>query len=192
MKAPPPLVVMGASLGGLDALRLILGGLPTDFRAAIAIVQHRREEHETRLIELLSSATKMPVIEPDDGVPFERSTVYLAPAGYHLLVDGPRLSLSTEAPVYFARPSIDVLFESAAICHGARLASVLLTGSSEDGAAGSHAVHRAGGTTIVQDPATAKSAIAPAAAIALFQPTHVANVEQIGGLLTGWCGGSHA
>jgi two-component system chemotaxis response regulator CheB len=183
----PPLIVMGASLGGLDALRLILGGLPLDLRAAIAIVQHRREERETRMVELLSGATNIPVIEPDDGEVYTKSNVYLAPAGYHLLIDGARMSLSTEAPVHYARPSIDVLFESAAVSCGARLASVLLTGSSEDGAAGSLAVHLAGGATIVQEPSTAKSAVAPAAALALFAPSYVANVEQIAALLTDWC-----
>ena len=163
---PIRLVVVGASLGGLTALRILLGGLPRDFSAALAIVQHRRAASDSRLRELLSGASRLPLIEPDDKEPLQAGHVYLAPANYHMLVGGGTLWLSIDAPVIFARPSIDVLFESAADALGAEVMAVVLTGSSDDGAAGARAIKRAGGLVLVQDPADAESPALPRATIA--------------------------
>jgi two-component system, chemotaxis family, protein-glutamate methylesterase/glutaminase len=184
-----PLVVMGASLGGFEAIRAVLRGLPSTYPCPIAVVQHRGDRADSAdLVELWGRACALPVVEPDDSDPIEAGHVYVAPAGYHLLVDGAHFALSIDEPVLFARPSIDVLFESAAESLGPRVASVLLTSSSEDGALGSAAVWKQGGTTIIQDPATAERDVALRAALALHKPSHIAAVDDIPALLCTWCG----
>jgi two-component system chemotaxis response regulator CheB len=164
----PPLVVVGTSLGGLNALQILLGGLPQPLQSAVAIVQHRSKGVETGLCELLQAASRAPVAEPEDKEPIQRGRVYLAPGDYHLLVERSdqqyHLALSTEGPVSYARPSIDVLFESAADAYGPALVAVVLTGANEDGAAGAARVRQRGGTVMIQDPASAASGIMPAAA----------------------------
>jgi two-component system, chemotaxis family, protein-glutamate methylesterase/glutaminase len=198
------LVVIGASLGGLQALRTLLGGLPREFPAAVAIVQHRRPDADSALAHLLGSVSPLPVCEPHDRERIEPGTVYLAPPGYHLLVDGGQgrpgregaavfaggggaepgwLTLSVEGPVSWARPSIDVLFESAAEAYRRRLAAVLLTGSSEDGAAGIEAVAKRGGLTVVEDPGSAHSPVSPRAALQRTTVHHVLPLGDIAGFL---------
>jgi two-component system chemotaxis response regulator CheB len=177
------LVVIGASLGGLVALRQILAELPASFPAAVAVVQHRRPEVASTLVDLLGAASTLPVREPQDRERLSPGVVYLAPGGYHLLVEPGWLLLSVEGPVSWARPSIDVLFETAAEAYRRRLAAVLLTGSSEDGAAGIEAVARRGGLTVVEDPGSAHSSVSPAAALARTSVHHVLPVDAIGGLL---------
>ena len=208
------LVVIGASLGGVTALRQVLAELPAgfpaavaivqhrrpdadsplahllaqlpaDFPAALAIVQHRRPDADSPLQQLLGAVSLLPVREPRDRERLEPGVVYLGPAGYHLLVEAGWLALSVEGPVSWARPSIDVLFESAAEAYRRRVAAVLLTGSSEDGAAGVAAVARRGGLTVVEDPASAHSPVSPAAALARTRVRHVLPLEGIGGLLRG-------
>jgi len=179
------LVVVGASLGGLAALRQLLSALPEAFPASVAIVQHRRPDAASPLADLLGAASTLPVREAADHEPLRAGTVYLAPAGYHLLVERGWLTLSVEAPVSWARPSIDVLFESAAEAYHRRVVAVLLTGSSEDGAAGVAAVARRGGLTVVEDPGTALSPVSPAAAIARTSVHHVLPLPEIAGLLRG-------
>jgi len=179
------LVVVGASLGGLNALRLLLGALPRDFPAAIVMVQHRRPDAVSPLSHLLGQVSPLPVREPRDREPIERGVAYLGPGGYHLLVERGFLALSLEGPVTWARPSIDVLFESAAEAYGRRLVAVLLTGSSEDGALGIAAVLRRGGLTIVEDPSSAHSPVSPQAAIDRSRVHHVVPLEAIGPLLRG-------
>ena len=184
------LVVIGASLGGLAAVQAVLDGLPEDWRVPIALVQHRGADNDSRLAHLLGRHTTMAVEEPDDKAAIEPATLYVAPSGYHMLVERPgSLALSVDEPVGFARPSIDVLFESAATAYGRRLAAVLLTASSEDGAAGMAAVAAAGGVTIVEDPATAASPVAVLAALARTRVQHVRAVEEIGPLLGGLASG---
>lgn len=176
-------VVLGASLGGLEALRTVLEGLPGDLDAAVAVVQHRHKTSGAGLGELLGGATPLPIVEPDDGAPLVNGTIYVAPPDYHLLIERGHVSLSVDDPVRYARPSIDVLFESAVQAYGGSVVAALLTGSNDDGAAGLEAVHRAGGVTIVQDPTTAESAVAPRAALDRMTPTHVANIADVAGLL---------
>src|SRR5580658_7311084 len=101
------LVVAGVSLGGLHALEILLGGLPADFSAAVAIVQHRRAEAGSMLAQILRQYSALPVIEPHDKEKIQPGRIYLAPSDYHLLVDGDAFALSMEAPVSYARPSID-------------------------------------------------------------------------------------
>lgn len=179
------LVVIGASLGGVAALRHLLAQLPADFPAAVAIVQHRRPDADSPLSDLLGAVSPLPVREPRDRERIERGVVYLGPAGYHLLVEPGWMALSVEGPVSWARPSIDVLFESAADAYRRRVVAVLLTGSSEDGAAGIAAVARRGGLTVVEDPGSAHSPVSPAAALQRTKVRHVLPLEGIGGLLRG-------
>jgi two-component system chemotaxis response regulator CheB len=160
------MVVVGASLGGLTAVRKILSALPADFGPALAIVQHRRADSDNHLPEILAGSCVLPLIEVEDKEEIRPGCVYLAPANYHLLFEESSFCLSIDAPVCFARPSIDVLFESAADRYGAAVAAVVLTGSSEDGAAGTRSIKRAGGTVFVQDPRTAESPVLPRAALA--------------------------
>jgi two-component system chemotaxis response regulator CheB len=130
------IVVGGVSLGGVEAMRALLAGLPPDFPLPVAFVQHRGEEPDDTLSPLLRRDAALRVKEAEDKEPILPGYFYLAPRGYHLMVDGDRFALSVDAPVRNARPSIDVLFESAADAYGPGTIGVVLTGASADGAAG--------------------------------------------------------
>jgi two-component system chemotaxis response regulator CheB len=183
------LVTIGASLGGIDALHSLLKPLPTDFGAAVAVVLHRRPDSESRLAEVIGLRCALPVCEPEDKAAIKPGHVYLAPADYHLLVEPGQFALSIDEPECFSRPSVNVLFESAADAYGRRVCAVVLTGSSDDGAEGLAAVRRAGGVTVVQDPSTAESPVAPRAALARGTVDHVLALEQITPLLVRLCKG---
>jgi two-component system chemotaxis response regulator CheB len=185
--AGSPVVVVGTSLGGLRALREILQPLPADLPAPVLIVQHRVKSPETGLRALLQKVCALPVIEPEDKEIARAGHVYLAPADYHLLVEPGWLALSTEAPVNHARPSVDVLFESAADSYGERVVAVVLTGASEDGAQGARRVQERGGLVIVQDPATAESPIMPAATLRRVLRPRVHPLEGIAAAVTDAC-----
>ena len=157
------LAVIGTSAGGLAALERLLGGLPADFPLPLLIVQHRSRESDV-LCEVLAARARLPVREVLDKEPIEPGVVFLAPPDYHVLVDEASFSLSSDEPVRFARPSIDVSFHSAADAFGARLIGVILTGANEDGASGLRRIHDEGGLALVQDPAEAEVARMPAAA----------------------------
>jgi two-component system chemotaxis response regulator CheB len=159
-------VAIGASLGGLTALEGLLKRVEPSFPGAIVVAQHRVPDSEGRLVELLQHHSKLPVSEPDDKQPIAAGQVYVAPSNYHLIVERGFFSLSVDPPVNFARPSIDVLFESVADSYGPRGVAVMLTSSNEDGADGAAALKRAGGRVIVQDPRTAEAAVGPLAVIA--------------------------
>jgi two-component system chemotaxis response regulator CheB len=163
---PYELVAMGTSLGGLSALKTLLKSLPREFRAAIAIVQHRHRESDQSLSSFLQHFTALPVHEVEDKEHIQPGHVYLAPADYHLLVEPGYFSLSIDEPVSYARPSIDVLLESAADAYGERAIGVILTGANQDGVQGLSVLKARGGVAIVQDPDTAESPILPSAAIA--------------------------
>jgi len=152
-------VAIGMSQGGLQALKVLLGGLPAPFPAAVAIVQHRGKEAEDTLAGLLEKHSRLPVQEAEDKMPMVPGHVYLAPADFHLLVEAGRFALSSEEPVWYARPSIDVLFESCADAYGERVIGVILTGANADGAKGLAAVKARGGLVIVQDPETAENRV---------------------------------
>jgi two-component system chemotaxis response regulator CheB len=161
------LLAVGASYGGLYALMELLGGLPTDYPVPIAVVQHRASDDsdEHRLAHVLTHYSAVPVKDADHDEEVRAPGVYLAPADYHLLVDGGRFELTTDDPVNHSRPSIDVLFESAARVYGPEVAGVLLTGFGRDGSAGMRAIHEAGGLTIAEDPETALQGAMPRNAI---------------------------
>jgi two-component system chemotaxis response regulator CheB len=172
-------VVVGCSWGGLGAASRLLEGVPVDLRAAVVIVQHRMHA-PSELARLLGQHTRWPVCEAEDKEPIGSGQVYLAPPGYHLLMDGDRFALSTEAPVGGSRPSIDVAFESAAESLGGRAIGVVLTGANDDGAAGLAEIVRRGGLAVVQDPETAEKRTMPAAAIAAAPSAIVVPLEEIG------------
>ena len=162
------LVVIGSSWGGLQALGEILCALPADFMTPIAIAQHRSGDGGERLLEnTLESNCRIPVIDVHSGQPVEPGHVYFAPPDYHLMVEGEQFSLSTDDLVEFARPSVDVLFESAADSYGSEVVGVILTGMGRDGADGLKKIYDRGGHTIVQDPQTSERDSMPKAAIGI-------------------------
>jgi two-component system chemotaxis response regulator CheB len=173
------IVVVGASLGGLNALMALLSGLPASFPLPLAVAQHRYRDPEGDLAAFLQRYSALEVLEADDKQPVAAGHVYLAPADYHMLVEPGALTLSTEAPVLSARPSVDVLFESAADAYAGRAIGIILTGASDDGALGLAKIKRRGGLALVQDPATAECAVMPLAAIAATHTTHVLALEAI-------------
>ena len=182
------LVVVGASWGGMRAIGDVLCDLPSNFPPAIAVAQHRGVTSTGGLAHVLQRRSKLPVVDADDKEHIEPGRVYLAPADYHLLVEPGSFALSVDARVQYSRPSIDVLFESAADSYGQRVVGVLLTGANEDGADGLAAIRRAGGFTIAQDPATAESPAMPAAAIAAGAADKVLPLSAIAPFLVELCG----
>ena len=183
------LVAIGASWGGLEVFREVLRDVPAELDAAIVIAQHRSpESHPTAFRDLLGAITRLPVREAGDKDDLQRGTVYIAAPDYHLLVDPGSLSLSTDEPVQFARPSIDVLFESAAESYRERCVGVVLTGANDDGARGLARVVELGGTAIVQDPTEATRDEMPLAALAAVPQARVAKAAEIAPLLVELCG----
>jgi two-component system chemotaxis response regulator CheB len=183
------LVAIGASWGGLDVLRQVLGELPADLHAAIVVAQHRSaESHPTAYRDLLGAATRLNVREADDKDELQNGTVYVAPPDYHLLVEESSLALSTDEPVQFARPSIDVLLASAAESHRERCIGVVLTGANADGAVGLKRVAELGGAAIVQDPDTAARPEMPLAALAAVPGARVASIRELAPALVELCG----
>ena len=178
------LIVMGGSWGGMRALSTVLEALPAGFELPLVVAQHRPVTHGTDMLEqVLARSSKLDVVAATDKEPLTPGRVYVAPADYHLLVEPGHLALSSDAPVEFSRPSIDVLFESAADTYGSRTVGVLLTGANQDGAAGLARIATAGGFTVVQDPATAERPDMPAAAIARGAARRVLPRERIGPFL---------
>jgi two-component system chemotaxis response regulator CheB len=172
------IVVVGTSLGGLYALERVLAGLPAGFPLPLAVVQHRGPE-ESHLASLLQHHCALPVAEVNDKDRIVAGRVYLAPGDYHLLVDVGHFALSTEARVCFARPSIDVLFESAADVYRDRVIGVILTGASSDGALGAARIKKLGGRVVAQDPETAEAPVMPMAAINCGAVAQVLPLEDI-------------
>ena len=161
----PGLVVVGASWGGMEAIGTMLGQLAATNQLSLAVAQHRGQDADGALLRYLQRRSRLPVLEAHDKEPIEPGRVYLAPSDYHLLVDEGFFALSTEGDVRFSRPSIDLLFETAADAYGAGVVAVVLTGANDDGCRGMRAVKDAGGRTIAQDPETAERAEMPLAAI---------------------------
>ncbi|HVW03863.1 MAG TPA: chemotaxis protein CheB [Vicinamibacterales bacterium] len=178
------LVVIGASAGGVEALIELLRALPPTLRAGVLIVLHLPRDRRSVLAEVFQPYCAVPVRDAQDKDPVEPGTVYLAPADYHLLVDDTRsIALSVDELVHFSRPSVDVLFEAAAEVYRERTLAILLTGGSDDGAAGLAAVRRAGGWTVVQDPSTARVPMMVEAALARGPVDFVLPLEGIAELL---------
>ena len=173
------LIVIGTSWGGLQAIEILLSSLPKDFPLAIAIAQHRHRNAGDLLCGLLQRHSLLPVQEVEDKQAIAPAQVYLAPADYHLLVEPGNFALSTEAPVLFSRPSIDLLFESAADAYTDRAIGIILTGANKDGSQGLAALKRRGGLAIVQEPSDAESRSMPDAAIAATQVDYILPLRKI-------------
>lgn len=177
------LVIIGASLGGLNAVISIIKKLAKDFPLTLVIIQHREKDSDETLLNLLNINSKIEVIEPDDKDPIQRGNIYLAPPGYHLLFEKNCFHLSLDSMVNYSRPSIDVSFESAAENYGDKVIGIILTGTNNDGAQGLKIIKEAGGYTIVQDPLTAEAPTMPLAAIELSKPDQVLTLDKIGEFL---------
>jgi len=173
------LVVVGASWGGMDSLPTLLHGLASEPHVAIAIAQHRHAASGSELARALQRRSPLPVGDAEDKEPIEPGRVYLAPADYHLLVEPGRFALSTEASVNHSRPSIDVLFESAADAYGERAIGIILTGTGRDGVAGLRRIKERGGAAVVEDPATALRGELPGAAAATVAADAVLPLDEI-------------
>ena len=182
-------VVIGASGGGLYALMELLGSLPTDFGAPIVVAQHRAPDaDDTRLASVLGRYSALPVEDADHGERLEPGKVYLAPADYHLMIERDHFELTVDELVQHSRPSVDVLFQSAADAFGRDVIAVLLTGLGKDGAAGLASVREAGGCTIVQEPKSAMQGAMPQAGIDAGGAAEVMALDDITGRLVELCG----
>jgi two-component system chemotaxis response regulator CheB len=186
-RQPVELIVIGCSLGGMHALETIFTHLPDDFCVPIVVAQHRHKRSNEGLPAHLRSVTHLPVVDADDKQWIRPGHVYLAPADYHLLVERGELSLSVDDKVRYSRPSIDVLFESAADAYGAALIGVVLTGANEDGAHGAKRIKARGGVVLVQDPKTAEAAAMPQATIDSVGVDQILPLEKIASSLIARC-----
>lgn len=173
-------VAIGASAGGVEALLTLLDGLAPSFSAAVLIVVHLPPDRRSALASVLSHRCTLPVAEAQDKEPVVAGRVYVAPPDYHLLVEPDRsLSLSQDEPLHFSRPSIDLLFESAAFAYRDRLLGIVLTGANEDGSAGLKIIKQMGGCTWVQQPSDAAAPSMPQAAINTVKPDRVLPLRDI-------------
>jgi len=182
----PRLIVVGTSWGGADALAALLGALPPEFPVPMAVVQHRGADSlEGVLVRFLQEHCAVPVREADDKDAIEDGTVYVGPSDYHLLVEKGSFALSVDPPVTLSRPSIDVLFESAADSYGPDLVAVVLTGANRDGTDGARAVKEQGGVVLVQDPGSATRPEMPAAVIHSVEVDEVLPLERLAARIAG-------
>jgi two-component system chemotaxis response regulator CheB len=173
-------IVLGASAGGVQALSELLPALPGSAQVSVFVVLHLPRDRPSLLAEVFSHKCALTVCEAQDKEPVAPGTIYFAPANYHLLIDeGPQLALSVDELVHHSRPSIDVLFESAAEIYRERLLGVILTGANEDGAAGLAAVHDAGGITVIQEPQSAQASLMVMSALRRRAPDLVLPLGEI-------------
>lgn len=177
-------IVIGVSSGGMAALKFIFSALPAGFSSAIIVVQHVSARSDNQWIKLLNDISSLNIKEADEKENIEPGNVYIAPSNYHLLIEKDKtLSLTIDELVNFARPSIDVLFETAAEAYKDKLIGIILTGSNNDGSKGIKRIKECGGLAIIQDPKTAESAYMPTSAITAIQPDHILPLEEIVELL---------
>jgi two-component system, chemotaxis family, protein-glutamate methylesterase/glutaminase len=173
-------VVAGASYGGMEAIRNLLMKLPENFELPIIIVLHIGANTINSYLSQLNHKTNRRVKEAGEKEPIRRKTVYFAPPNYHLQIESDfTFSLSTDPKINFSRPSIDVLFETAAWTYKNKLIGVLLTGSNNDGASGLLTIKNYGGITLVENPDTALVKTMPSSAIELFEPDFVLDIEKM-------------
>lgn len=174
------IVVIGTSAGGLNALQILLSQLSADFKLPVLIVQHRLPAPDEFMVFALKESCSLQVKEADQGDFIEPGHVYLAPANYHLLVERDRtLSLSVDEKICYSRPSIDVLFESAADVYQDSLIGIILTGANSDGTIGLKRIKELGGLTMAQDPKSAEIEIMPSSAIAENVVDEILSLEKI-------------
>lgn len=189
MRGDHEAIVVGCSAGGMQALEAIIPQLPLGLPQAVVVVQHLHPGSGGYLAEFFARCCPLPVKEAEDKEEIRPGVIYLAVANYHLLIERHRsFALSVDDRVRFARPSIDVLFQSAALAYGAKLVGVVLTGANDDGAAGLAAIKARGGVTVVQDPSSAEVGFMPKAALAATSVDHVLPLVDIARLLGGYEG----
>jgi two-component system chemotaxis response regulator CheB len=189
LKPTPRAIVIGASAGGVLAVRELLAGLPAGLPCALLVVIHLPRGRPSQLAEVMDGEVALPVMEAEDKQPIVPGQVLLAPPDYHLMVeDAGHVALSVDAPPMYSMPSIDVLFESAAHVWQHELLAIVLTGASADGAQGAAAVRRAGGRVWVQDPGEAEMPMMPAAVLAAAGADAVLTLKQMVRQLVGVCG----
>lgn len=174
-------VIVGSSAGGIRALGHLLAPLPSDFPLPIIVVQHLHPESESYLPKILAAHCALPVKQAEEREVIQAGSVYIAPPNYHLLIEEDRsFSLSLEPPVRYARPSVDVMFETAVYAYRDKLIGIILTGANDDGSYGVKKLKQMGGYVIVQDPKTAEAEAMPTAAIAAAKVDKVLPIEQVG------------
>lgn len=179
MKKKYKLCVIGTSSGGFTALTALIPSFPKNLYPVVIVI-HQSETSDNFLVEYLNEKSNMHVKEAESSEKILDGNVYIAPPGYHLLIESDQtLSFSKEEPINFSRPSIDVLFESAAVAYQNRVIGVLLTGANSDGSAGLLCIKEKGGLTIVQDPTTAEAATMPLSAINLMKVDKILNLEDM-------------
>ena len=179
-------VVIGVSAGGLEVLGMLLPLLPAGFPLPVIVVQHLHPLQDRSFLEILGRSCALVVKEAEEKEKAVPGVIYFAPPNYHLLIElDATFSLSVDEKVNYSRPSIDVLFETAAEAFGPGLIGIILTGAGKDGAAGLGRTKENGGLTIVQDPATAQFPIMPMAAMEETEVDHVMNIEEIARFLSG-------
>lgn len=184
------IIVIGASYGGIDALTYLMSYLSDKINIPVVVVQHIKYSEHSNLAMLLSQHANKTVKEADERETIQNNTIYIAPAGYHLYIEEKKqFALSMDNLVQFSRPSIDVLFESAANAYQNKTIAILLTGANNDGAMGMLAVHKKGGITIAQEPKDAQMATMPQSAIDLFNVDYIEPLERIPACLTAIIGG---
>jgi two-component system chemotaxis response regulator CheB len=157
----------------------LLGALPEEFPIPIVAVQHRSKDSDRLLVQLLQDATSLKVCEIEDKDGLCPGTVHVAPANYHVMIESGYFSLTVEEPVRFSRPSIDVMFTSAADTYGSGAIGVVLTGANEDGARGLAHIVKRGGRALVQDPKTAEIPIMPEAAVKAVPSAEILPLDRL-------------
>jgi two-component system chemotaxis response regulator CheB len=173
-------IVIGASYGGLHALSLLLSGMPRSYSIPIIIVQHRSKDERDLLETVLQQKCEIKIKQADEKEEILGECVYMAPPNYHLMIEPDRtFSLSIDPSIRFSRPSIDVLFESAAEVYTDKLVGIILTGSNADGANGIRRIHQLGGCTIAQDPGEANAPSMPLASIRTGAVKQVLTLKEI-------------
>lgn len=178
-------IVIGVSAGGMEALSIFLPYLPDGFALALIVVQHQYSTSDDFLARYLNERCNLEVKQADEKESIKQGVIYFASPDYHLMIEEDRtFSLTTDHPVNFARPSIDVLFETAADVYGAKLVGVVLTGANTDGSQGLKKIKELGGLAIVQDPETAEVDTMPKAAMAAAEVDHILPLEEIGPFIT--------
>lgn len=184
---PEQLIVIGASAGGIEALRQVLPALPADLPAAVVVVVHIPPDGPSRLPEVLARLTSLPAAPAGDGEPLEAGRIYVAPNDHHLLVEDGRLRTVRGPREHNHRPAIDPLFRTAARSFGSNAVAVVLSGAGDDGAAGLAAVKAAGGTAVVQEPSDSLFREMPARAMGRAHVDHSLPADEIGPLLARFC-----
>jgi len=177
-------VVVGSSAGGLNALRILLSNIDKDFSMPVIIVQHISPDSENYLIHILNDLKRLKVKEADEKEKPRAGYAYVAPPNYHLLIESDQsFTFTVDERVNYARPSIDVLFQTAAEVYREHLIGIILTGANSDGSLGLKRIKELGGMAIVQDPATAEADSMPKAAIQACAVDHVLGIEEISAFL---------